>query len=130
MTYKHKHILLYKMNLFQKYGGAEFWSDFLNVFYNRVTASELLAHHFEHKDIDHIKSMLIGLLEVTLVSEGHYPEDRLRDSHREMNITGHELDEWVTIYTKALKESKVEDDDIASMLSTVSGYRTSIVSRP
>jgi truncated hemoglobin YjbI len=118
------------MNLFQKYGGADFWSDFLNVFYTRITASEILSHFFLEKDIDHIKSMLIGLLEVTLVTEGHYPEDALKDSHRAMNISGAELTEWIKIYTRSLRESGVHEDDISHMLRIVDGYRTSIVSRP
>jgi truncated hemoglobin YjbI len=118
------------MNLFQKYGGADFWSDFLNLFYTRVTASDLLSRHFVDKDIDHIKSMLIGLLEVTLVTEGHYPEDALRDSHRAMDISGAELAEWVGIYVQALKDSEVQQTDIDSMMKIVNGYRTAIVSRP
>ncbi|OMJ96015.1 hypothetical protein SteCoe_391 [Stentor coeruleus] len=118
------------MNLFQKYGGADFWSDFLNVFYTRITDSELLSRHFADKDIDHIKSMLIGLLEVTLVTEGHYPEDSLKEGHKNMGITGAEFDNWIKIYTSALKDSGIADEDAASILALVQGYRHCIVTKP
>ncbi|OMJ73547.1 hypothetical protein SteCoe_27740 [Stentor coeruleus] len=118
------------MNLFQKYGGADFWSDFLNVFYTRIVASELLARHFVDKDIDHIKSMLIGLLEVTLVTEGHYPEDDLKKGHTSMAITSAEFNEWIEIYTGALRDSDISPEDSASILNLINSYRQCIVSKP
>lgn len=118
------------MNLFQKYGGADFWSDFLNVFYTRITSSEILKHHFEDKNIGHIKNMLIGLLEVTLVTEGHYPEDSLRDSHKHMGISNAELDEWISIYTRTLDDSGIEEEDKQTVLNVVGSYRSCIVTKP
>lgn len=118
------------MNLFQKYGGADFWSDFLNVFYTRITSSELLSRHFIDKDIGHIKSMLIGLLEVTLVTEGHYPEDVLKESHKHMGISNADLDEWITIYTRTLQDSGIDEEDQRTVLSVVSSYRSCIVTKP
>ncbi|OMJ89512.1 hypothetical protein SteCoe_8310 [Stentor coeruleus] len=118
------------MNLFQKYGGAEFWSNILNLFYTRVTSSGLLSRHFVDKDIDNVKSMLIGLLEVTLVTEGHYPEDALKEGHRTMEITTAEFDEWVSIYTIVLNESKISEEDSNCILSMIDGYRHCIVSKP
>lgn len=118
------------MNLFQKYGGADFWSDFLNVFYTRITSSEVLSYHFVDKDIDHIKSMLIGLLEVTLVSEGHYPEDVMRESHKNMGISNSELDEWIKIYTRTMQDSQIEPEDQRSILNIVESYRSHLVTKP
>jgi len=118
------------MNLFQKYGGADFWSDFLNVFYTRITSSEVLSHHFVDKDIGHIKNMLIGLLEVTLVTEGHYPEDSLRDTHKNMGISNAELDEWIRIYTLTLNDSGIDEVDKLTVLGVVSSYRSCIVTKP
>ena len=74
--------------------------------------------------------MLIGLLEVTLVTEGHYPEDVLKEGHKYMEITNEEMDEWVRIYTGVLRESGIEEDDQKTILAIVSGYRPSIVSKP
>ena len=118
------------MNLFQKYGGADFWSDFLNIFYTRVTSSPLLSRFFVDKDVDNIKTMLIGLLEITLVTEGHYPEDVLKEGHKYMEITNEEMDEWVRIYTGVLRESGIEEEDQKTVLAVVGSYRPSIVSKP
>jgi truncated hemoglobin YjbI len=117
------------MNLFQKYGGADYWSDFLNVFYTRITSSELLSYHFVDKDIDHIKSMLIGLLEVTLVSEGHYPEDVIRESHKNMGISNQELNEWIRIYTRTMQDTGIEEEDQKAILQIVESYRPHLVTK-
>lgn len=116
------------MDLFNKYGGAEFWSGFLNVFYSRIVSSDVLSHHFTGKDIEHIKSMLIGLLEVTLVSEGNYQEESLKVVHCHMGITVAELDEWLVIYELTLTELGVEDEDTQYLLQLIDKYKPCIIS--
>ena len=81
------------MNLFHKYVGAGFWSDFLNVFYTRIASSAILEGYFVEKDIEHIKSMLIGLLEITLVSNDSYNKDELKAKHIPLNIKESDFDE-------------------------------------
>ncbi|OMJ95352.1 hypothetical protein SteCoe_1259 [Stentor coeruleus] len=115
------------MNLFEKYGGADFWSDFLNNVYERLTNSDLTRHHFMNKSISHIKEMLLGLLELTLVANSHISEVAMRDSHRPMGITNEEFDEWVNIYRTALKESDVADTDITFIANMLLSYRGVIV---
>jgi truncated hemoglobin YjbI len=118
------------MNFFQKYGGADFWSKFLNGFYTKITSSEQLSKHFVDKDIDYIKSMLIGLLEVTLVTEGHYPEDSLKEGHKNMGISMEDFEAWISIYTSALTDSGVNDEDTNIIISLIQSYRHCIVTIP
>ncbi|OMJ75320.1 hypothetical protein SteCoe_25553 [Stentor coeruleus] len=115
------------MNLFEKYGGADFWSDFLNDVYKRLTNSDLTRHHFMNKNISHIKEMLLGLLELTLVSDSHISEAEMKDSHKPMGITNEEFDEWVNIYRTTLQELGVADTDVTFIANMLSSYRSSIV---
>lgn len=115
------------MNLFEKYGGADFWSDFLNDIYEKLTNSELTRHHFMNKNISHIKEMLLGLLELTLVANSHISEVAMKDSHRPMGITNEEFDEWIKIYRMTLQNSGVADTDITSIVNMLSSYRGVIV---
>ena len=115
------------MNLFHKYGGAEFWSDFLNVFYSRITSSDILSHHYVDKDIEHIKVMLIGLLEITLVAQGSYSKEDILTKHKNMGITKEELDEWIAIYVETVKELGVSESDCDILLSIVGEYKSSVV---
>ncbi|OMJ73791.1 hypothetical protein SteCoe_27433 [Stentor coeruleus] len=115
------------MNLFEKYGGASFWSEFLNSVYTSLTASELTRHHFRNKNISHIKEMLLGLLEVTLVSYSHISEESMKKSHETLDITSEEFDEWISIYRQALRENKIADQDVMYIINILSSYKGVIV---
>ncbi len=116
------------MNLFEKYGGADFWSEFLNVFYSRITESALVRHHFRNKNIAHIKEMLLGLLEVTLVSYSQFSETAMRESHRNLGITEDEFEEWINTYKQTLKDSGVTESDCLYIMETIYSYKKVIVS--
>ena len=81
------------MNLFDKYGGSEFWSHFLNIFYSKISASQKVRHHFFGKNLSQIKSMLLSLLEVLLVSYTHFSEEMMLESHKGKDITNEEFEE-------------------------------------
>lgn len=115
------------MSLFYKYGGEEFWSDFLNIFYSRITISERLSPYFINKDIKNIKCMLLGLLEVTIAMNGDYPKELLSKTHQNMGISDEDLNEWIQIYETTLKELGVEEEDRISLLRIIENFRDCIV---
>jgi truncated hemoglobin YjbI len=115
------------MNLFEKYGGAHFWSEFLNAFYTKLTASSLVRHHFRDRDVSHIKEMLLGLLEVTLVSYTNVSEQAMRDSHKSLSISQEEFDEWVSTYRQTLKDSGVTEIDAGYIIDILNSYKPMIV---
>ncbi|OMJ74423.1 hypothetical protein SteCoe_26639 [Stentor coeruleus] len=117
------------MNLFQKYGGPNFWSEFLNILYTRVSVSDKLSHFFNGVEIDSIKRMLIGLLEVTLISEGKYPRDVLKDIHKNMGIANSDFDEWMKICSTVIRDMGLANEDSIVLLTSIEGYRDCIVTK-
>lgn len=115
------------MNLFEKYGGADFWSDFLNTVYVRLTTSEFVHQHFKNKNISHIKEMLLGLLELTLVSNMEIPRAEMKEFHKNLRISGDEFDEWISIYRLTLDESGVSEADCTHIITILSSFRDIIV---
>lgn len=115
------------MDLFHKYGGADFWSEFLNIFYTKITSSDILSHHFVDKDINRIKCMLIELLEISLIGETEYEESMLTDSHKYMRITNLEFETWISFYRETMGELGVEDQDANSVIGFLRKYKTCIV---
>ncbi|OMJ87085.1 hypothetical protein SteCoe_11233 [Stentor coeruleus] len=115
------------MNLFEKYGGADFWSDFLNAVYIRLTKSEFVHHHFSDKNISHIKEMLLGLLELTLVSNVEIPKSEMKEFHKNLRISGDEFDEWISIYRLTLDEFGLSESDCTHIVSILSSFREIIV---
>jgi truncated hemoglobin YjbI len=115
------------MNLFEKYGGQNFWHGFLNDFYKKIVVSHVIRHHFRDKDVSHIKEMLLGLLEVILISYTHCAEDAMVDSHRHLDIKSDEFSEWVNIFRQTLKEYSVIDEDVIYIVNILTHYRPFIV---
>lgn len=115
------------MNLFEKYGGADFWSDFLNTVYENLTASKYTRHHFRSKNISHIKEMLLALLELTLASNTEISELAMREAHRDLGISNEEFDEWISIYRQALNDYKVAEPDCVYIIDILSSYRRAVV---
>ena len=115
------------MNLFEKYGGQNFWEGFLNDFYRKTVVSPVIRHHFRDKDVSNIKGMLLGLLEVILISYTHCSEEAMLDSHRHLGIKNDEFSEWVNIFRQTLKEYSVNDEDVIYIVNILTHYRTYIV---
>lgn len=116
------------MNLFEKYGGDEFWNHFLDLFYTRITTSEEVRHHFLNKNIRHIKAMLLGLLEVTLVSYSNFSDNVLTETHKNLEISSQDFESWLRIFLETLKEFEVSDSDAHYIVHTISNYKNHIVS--
>ncbi|OMJ74422.1 hypothetical protein SteCoe_26638 [Stentor coeruleus] len=117
------------MNIFQKYGGMEFWRDILSDFYSRIASSEKIYHHFIGVDIDNIKIMLVAMLEITLGSEDNSYIDSLKEIHKDKGISHEEFDEWILIYTKTLKDVGISKLDIDHIVETTETFRAFIVSK-
>ncbi|OMJ81876.1 hypothetical protein SteCoe_17577 [Stentor coeruleus] len=115
------------MNLFEKYGGADFWSDFLNTVYACLTTSEYVKKHFEGKNISHIKEMLLGLLELTLVSNVDIPRDEMKEFHKHLMISENEFNEWISIYRFTLDKSGVSEEDCALIIRILSSFKEVVV---
>ncbi|OMJ94366.1 hypothetical protein SteCoe_2408 [Stentor coeruleus] len=116
------------MNLFEKYGGSSFWSEFLNTWYSRVTCSDSLSNFFSRIKIEDVKTILLGILESTLISEGNYPKDVLGDIHKRMNISDSDFNIWKKIYESILNDMGISNEDSEKILTLIEGYRSCIVS--
>lgn len=115
------------MTLLQKYGGVDFWIDLINNFYNEVIASPILGHHFESKDMDGIKNMILGLIQTTFVNQGEAEQDYVRQAHKHLSITNQEMDEWINIYQQVLIKYKVNQEDRGRLLSVIESFRLYLV---
>lgn len=115
------------MNLFDKYGGQNFWYDFIKDFYKKIVVNPVVRNYFHGKDMSHIEEMLLGVLEVVLITYSHFSETAMEDSHRHLKVQLHEFDEWLNIFRNTLKDHSVSDPDIIYIIDTLAHYRPFIV---
>ncbi|OMJ84712.1 hypothetical protein SteCoe_14101 [Stentor coeruleus] len=117
------------MNIFQKYGGTEFWREFLSAFYSRIISSEKISHRFIGANIDHVKTMLVSMLEISLETDNGLAGEGLRESHKNMGLSDEEFDEWISIYSKTLKDLGVMKQDSDCIINSAENFRPYIVSK-
>ena len=91
------------MNLFDKYGGQDFWYFLIKDFYKKIIISPVIKDYFRGKDMSHIAEMLFNVLEVVLINYSHFDESAMRDHHRHLKIQENEFDEWLSIFRQTLK---------------------------
>ena len=115
------------MTLLQKYGGVDFWIDLINNFYNEVIVSPVLGQHFTSKDLEGIKNMILGLIQTTFVNQGEAELDIVRRAHKHLSITNREMDEWIYLYHQVLIKYKINQEDIARLLSVMESFRLYLV---
>ena len=113
------------MELFMKYGGMPFWSDFIDQFYERVTKDQALRTFFVGRNVDHIKEMQVNLLEMTL-SGGKFPEDVMHRTHVDLNITPSHFDRFLSLYEKTLLDLDVEPEDSTYMIDLLAQYKEGV----
>lgn len=113
------------MEIFVKYGGMPFWSDFIDQFYDRVTRDSALRDYFVGRNVRRIKEMQLGLLEMTLTG-GKFPEDVMIQTHSNLGITKADFDHFLDLYSEALLELGVEQSDITYMMDILVVYRSQV----
>ena len=117
------------MNIYDKYGGTNFWAGFLNKFYSKIIASPLIRQRFANKNVSQIKSMLLNLLETLLVSYTHFPDEMIAEVHKHEKISINEFDEWIYLFRRTLSELDVEENDNYYIIEILSSYKNAITSK-
>lgn len=117
------------MELFVKYGGIPFWSDFIDQLYEKVTQDLRLESYFSTRNVRRIKEMQLGLLEMTLTS-GKYEEQDIQRIHENLHVTPEAFDHFFELYELTLAECDVEQEDITQMIGMLVRYKSSVVQHP
>ena len=115
------------MELFVKYGGMPFWSEFIRRFYEKVTRDAALRDYFSGKDIRRIKEMQLSLLEITLTG-GRFPEHVISDAHKHLGLRDGQFKRFVGVYERTLIDLGVEQEDAQFMVEVLLSYRDEVLS--
>ena len=114
------------LELFLKYGGMSFWTEFIDQFYERVTECPELRSFFIGKDQRRIKDMQLSLLEMALTGE-RFPPDVIREVHRGMDISTEHFAKFMHLYQKVLADMDMEPEDVTFLTELMFGYKDLVV---
>ncbi|CAG9320434.1 unnamed protein product [Blepharisma stoltei] len=112
-----------KENLIKKYGGDEFWKEFILSLYNKVLASDILNKYFKNSKLENFTMIVNGMF--TIFNSQVSPEFRrkVRTSHQNMGLIEKEFDCYANIFEHTLTEFEVEENDKHIIMSQIKSMK-------
>lgn len=113
-------------SLYVKYG-SRLTTGLSELIYDRLLADAELAPFFEHIDIDVLREHMADFLTVVTGGPDIYRGRNIREAHRNFTITNAHFDRLMQHIEAALHELALDPADISTVLETISGTRSDIV---
>jgi len=113
--------------LYDKYGGFDTFSMVVRNFYQKVLDSEELAPYFEDVNMAKLMSHQANFIAVALGGPEKYTGLDLKTVHAPYKITVPHFLEVAELLEEALEEASVEEKDISTIMTLISGLMDQIV---
>lgn len=120
-------------SIFERIGGFEAILAAVDIFYDKVTADDSLAHFFTSLDMEAQQQKMVSFMAWAFGGPEEYKGRDLREAHKGL-VERHGLDDRhfdaVAGHLQAtLQELQVESDLIAQVMTTISGTRDAVLGR-
>ncbi|NQZ86179.1 MAG: group 1 truncated hemoglobin [Colwellia sp.] len=113
--------------LYDKYGGFDTFSMVVSNFYQKVLDSEELAPYFEDVNMEKLMSHQTNFIAVALGGPEKYTGLDLKTVHAPYKITVPHFLEVAELLEESLEEASVEEKDISTIMTLISGLMDQIV---
>ena len=114
-------------SLYKKYGGAPAVSKIVHDFYSRIGETPSLEKYFQKVKMDELIEHQIRYMTLVLGGPDDYQGRTLSEAHQGLNITKEAFGTVAKILEDTLRDAKVEEDDISSVLKVVASVQGQIV---
>ena len=101
------------VTIFERYGGFAAVRKIVSEFYDRVLASPLIAHHFEHVDMKRLLDHQARFIASVTGGPASYTDDHLRRTHARLGINTEEFREMMELLKETLEDFEWAAEDIA-----------------
>lgn len=115
------------MTLFDKYGGRDFWTDVVDIFYARLLADPQLAGYFANHDVGRVKALNGFLLESTLGFTNPHFCVGVRTAHRHLKVARKDFHRYVSMLSQVCLEKGVSEEDVEEICNLLVAFEADIV---
>ncbi|OUR98609.1 globin [Halobacteriovorax marinus] len=116
-------------SLFEKYGGFSTLGKLVVEFYKKVLNDKTVAHFFEDVEMDKLMEHQTNFLAFALGGPNEYAGRDVKVAHEVMDISNRDFSIVAGYLEETLDEAGVEEADIATIISIVSGLQDQIVTK-
>ncbi|CAG9334578.1 unnamed protein product [Blepharisma stoltei] len=110
-------------NLSEKYGGEQFWNQFILSLYNKILANDSLTKYFKKTKLETFGMIMHGMFTIFNGMVNLEFRRNIRSSHHNLGITDHEFESYSDIFESTLYEFQIEEIDRQLMMSQVKSLK-------
>lgn len=116
------------MNLYEKYGGFEFWHDCIYGLYLDMFDHPEISYHFLGVDMEELSKKQAQFLVTHIGGPNLYTGPPIEVVHRFMGISAFQFDEIAKSFAEVFLDKGVEPEDVDHIMAFIGSYRDKIVS--
>ncbi|CAG9317969.1 unnamed protein product [Blepharisma stoltei] len=112
-----------QQSLVQKYGGNDFWNQFILSLYNKILSNEILHKYFISMKLENFKMIVNGMF---IIFNGEVSPEfrrRVRMAHHRLGLAEAEFNCYADIFKSTLNEQQVEESDKKTIMSQVKSMK-------
>ncbi|CAG9334564.1 unnamed protein product [Blepharisma stoltei] len=114
---------LKRQNLVEKYGGDQFWNNFILSLYNKVLGSEQLYSYFKNCNLDNFEMIVTGMFKIFNGNVSLEFRRKVRGSHLNRGINENEFNAYSDLFEKTLVEFQVEEEDKHAIMMQIKSMK-------
>lgn len=107
------------LTIFERYGGFAVIRKVVSEFYDRVLASPVISHHFEHVDMRRLLDHQARFIASVTGGPASYTDEHLRRTHERLGITTAEFREMLELLAETLEDFDFAQADVDEVLSQI-----------
>ncbi|CAG9319267.1 unnamed protein product [Blepharisma stoltei] len=107
-------------NLVKKYGGNEFWTEFIKSLYRKIMGNSDLCKHFSNSDL---RMIICGMCQIFNGNATFEFRRSVKKSHENRNIYGWEFDIYSELFQNTLNEFEIEEEDKQIIMKQITSMK-------
>ncbi|CAG9334569.1 unnamed protein product [Blepharisma stoltei] len=113
-------------DLVQKYGGSQFWDEFILSLYNKILCCDTLGKYFKDSKLKDFERIHTGIFKVFSGNVGMDLRRKIRAVHHNMGINEIEFDTYTELFFKTLEEFNIQEVDKRIIASQIRSMKSLI----
>lgn len=115
------------MNIFEKYGGRDFWRSLVSDFFSRLRSDPQLSRFFASIDPVRMEQAYIELLQLTVGNgRGHFRAN-VKIAHAKLDIQRADFDQFLQILRLTVRDRGVSDSDEQEIAAVMTAFRDDLL---
>ncbi|CAG9319271.1 unnamed protein product [Blepharisma stoltei] len=112
-----------KQNLVKKYGGDDFWNQFIISLYSKILQNAALKARFKFTRVENFDMIVTGMFKIFDGDISLEFRRKVRSIHQNMSITTFEFNSYVNLFNATLLEFDIDSEDQRIIMAQINSMK-------